>query len=124
MVDESLSLPQYEALTQAFNPFCSGCFDMNPSLFDFRAVRWATSYPILSPQKIVTGAGNHCLSCEVIKKAFQSVGLELHTLYDTQYVSLYNKAEKGSLLATAVLDYGRSVAIEMFTVPGEFLSLL
>lgn len=57
----------------------------------------------------------------IIKAAFQSVGLDLHILHDTQYLSLYNKEEKGSLLASAVLGERRVVVVELYTVPSESL---
>lgn len=95
---------------------------MNPLLFDWRAVRWALSYPNLDPQKVVGGAGSGCMSCIIISAALQSVGLDLRTLHDTQSLSLYNKDEKGSLLATAVLNERCSVVVELYTVQGEFLS--
>lgn len=97
---------------------------MNPSVFDRRAVKWAHSYPKLNPRKIVFGADNQCFSCKIIKTAFQSVGLDLHTLHDTQSLSLHNKEEKGSLLAIAVLDERRSVVVELYTVPGKLPSIL
>ena len=121
MGDHNLSRSQYEALKKAFEPLCPGCLDMNPSIFDWRAVRWAKSYPNLDPRKIVIGANNQCSSCMIIKAAFQSVGLDLHILHDTQYLSLYNKEEKGSLLASAVLGERRVVVVELYTVPSESL---
>jgi hypothetical protein len=124
MVDHSLSRVQYEALLRAYKPICPGCFDMNPSIFDWRAVTWANSYPSLSPLKIVVGSDNQCLSCMIIRNAFENVGLELHTLHDAQYVSLHKSEEKGSLFAMAVLDEKQHVVVELYTVPGEFLFLL
>lgn len=121
MGDHNLSRPHYEALTKAFEPLCPGCLDMNPSIFDWRAVRWARSYPNLDPRKIVIGADNQCSSCMIIKAAFQSVGLDLHILHDTQYLSLHNKEENGSLLALAVLGERRTVLVELYTVPSESL---
>ena len=93
---------------------------MNPSIFDWRAVKWASSYPTLDPQKIVTGTGNQCMSCTIIDSAFQSVGLDLRSLHDTQYLSLFKQDEKGSLLASAVLSEGCSIVVELYTVHGEF----
>jgi hypothetical protein len=95
---------------------------MNPSIFDWRAVSWASSYPNLDPQKIVIGTSNRCMSCTIINAAFQSVGLDLQTLQDTEYIGLYNKEEKGSLLLLAVLIERSTVVVELYTVPGEFLS--
>jgi hypothetical protein len=121
MGDHNLSRSQYEALTRAFKPICPGCLDMNPTIFDWRAVRWAKSYPNLDPQKIVIGADYQCSSCMIIKTAFQSIGLDLNILHNTQYLSLHNKEEKGSLLASAAFDEGRSVIVELYTVPSKSL---
>lgn len=120
MGDHNLSRSQYEALTNAFEPLCPGCLDMNPSIFDWRAVRWAISYPNIDPRKIVIGADKQCSSCMIIEAAFESVGLDLHMLHDTQYLSLHHKEKKGSLLASAVLGK-RRVVVELYTVPSESL---
>ena len=119
MSDSALSRPQYEAFTRAFDPLCPGCLDMNPSIFDWRAVRWAKSYPDLDPQKIVLGAGSQCSTCLVITTAFQSVGLDLRTLDEAQCISLHSKEENGSLFASAELGQVGRLTVELYTVPSE-----
>jgi hypothetical protein len=94
---------------------------MNPSLFDWRAVPWATSYPNLDPQKVGVGADSGCVSCTIICAAFRSVGLDLRTSHDVQLLSLFHKDEKGSLLAMAQLAEGSNILVELYTVQGEFL---
>jgi hypothetical protein len=94
---------------------------MNPSIFDYRAVSWATSYPKLSPQKVILGTDSGCVSCTIIDAAFQSVGLDLRTSHDVQLLSLFHKDEKGSLLAMAQSKERSRSLVEMYTVQGEFL---
>jgi hypothetical protein len=121
MNNRNLSLPQYAALIQAFQPLCHGCFDFSPSIFDWRAISWAGIYPKLDPQKIISGVDNRCMSCTVIDAAFRSIGFELHTLKNHQYLSLLKKKGNGSLFASAAIDEERNIAVELYVDPGEFL---
>lgn len=94
---------------------------MNPSIFDWRAVIWASSYPDLDPQKVVIGAGSGCMSCTIIHAAFQSAGLDLRTSDEVQSLSLFRKDENGGLLAIATPNEGRSIVVELYTAQGELL---
>jgi hypothetical protein len=119
MDDHNFSIPHYEALKQAIKPVCPGCLDMNSSIFDWRAVRWAGFYPNLDPQKIVDGVRNHCTSCTMINAAFHSIGLDLDTMHDPRCLSLYSRGQNGGLLAKASHDQKCS-NVELYTVEGEF----
>jgi hypothetical protein len=120
-MDGHLSRSDYVALLRAIKPRCSGCLDMNPSIFDWRAVQWASSYPSLDPQKIVSGAKNQCMPCTMIEAAFHTVGLDLHTAHDIQRLSLFTMSQNGSLLALAAIQ-GRTRVVEFYTAHSELLS--
>jgi hypothetical protein len=94
---------------------------MNPSLFDWRAVPWATLYPDLDPQKVVTGVDSGCVSCTIIYAAFQSLRIDLRTSHIIDTLSLFQKDKKGSLLAMATLKNGSCISVELYTVQGELL---
>jgi hypothetical protein len=93
---------------------------MNPSIFDWRAVSLATSYPKLDPQKIIHGSKNGCMSCTMIKDAFHSVGLDLNMAHDTEnlWLCLFHMDQNGSLLASATSHEGYNI-VEFYTVPGK-----
>jgi len=95
---------------------------MNPTIFDWRAVSWADSYPTLDPRKIAEGARNRCMSCTVINAAFDSIGICLRTMHDEQRLVLYKNDRHGSLLASIVSNQ-RCSTIEFYTSSGKALSL-
>jgi hypothetical protein len=124
IMNDPLSRAQYLVTLQTI-AHCPGCLDMNPSIFDWRAVRWAPTYPKLDPQKIIHGSRNQCTSCTMIKDAFHSVGLDLNMAHDRQnlQLSLFHMDQDGSLLASAASREKYSI-VELYTVPGKLLSAL
>lgn len=118
MDNHELTRSHYEALIRAIKPICPKCLDMNPSIFDWRAVKWARSYPNLNPLRVVYGARNRCMSCAIIIAAFNSIGLNLHDMHATQPLALYHEDRNASLIALAVLEESCSV-VEFYTVDGE-----
>lgn len=119
MDDHGLSFAYYVSLVHKMKPLCPGCLDLDPSIFDWRAVRWATVYPYLNSQKIVAGADGGCMSCALICAAFQSVGLDLRTSYRVQDIGLYNQNESGSLIVMAAYFKEINKLVELYTVEGE-----
>ncbi len=120
MNDHELSRINYEALLRTTEPHCLGCLDMNPSVFDWRAVCWATSYPNLDPHKIASGARNQCPSCVIIYAAFQGIGLDFHVRRDIQHVFLYKKDRNDSLQAFVLLDEKLHI-VEFYTIKSKLL---
>lgn len=121
MNDRKFSRSHYQALVQSVEVICPGCLDFNPSLFDWRAVSWATFYTHLDPRKVGIGADSGCVSCTIICAAFQSVGLDLRTSHDVQLLSPFHTDEKGSLLAMAESNERSNIVVELCTLQGEFL---
>ena len=114
-----LSLVYYASLVHEMKPLCPGCLDLDPSIFDWRAVRWATAYPCLNSQKIVAGADGGCMSCALICAAFRSVGLDFCTSYGVLDIGLYNENESGSLIIGATSLQEPNKLVELHTVQGE-----
>lgn len=123
MGDQGLERVQYVSCIRSIRPRCTGCLDMNPTIFDWRAVTWATSYPTLDPRRIAEGARSGCMSCAIVNAAFDGIGICLRTTSDGQRLSLYKKDQDGSLLAQ-ISDDERCKTIEFYTSSGKALSYL
>jgi hypothetical protein len=100
---------------------------MDPAIFDWRAVIWASTYPKLDPQKIIRGSQNQCMSCAMIKEALHSVGLDLDMTYNKQNLSLslFHISQDGSLRVSAHSGISEGYrSVQLYTVFGESLFAL
>jgi hypothetical protein len=100
---------------------------MDPAIFDWRAVKWASIYPKLDPQKIIHGSLNQCMSCAMIKEALHSAGLDLDMTHNKQNLSLslFHMSQHGSLRVSAHSGIGQGYkSVQLYTVPGEPLFAL
>lgn len=92
---------------------------MNTSIFDWRAVPFASWYQPLDPQKTVQGLENQCRACGVIYAAFKAAGLDLRTWHGGNHLSLFKMHEKAGLLLAAGTPGGHGTALELYTAGGE-----
>jgi hypothetical protein len=95
---------------------------MDPEIFDWRAVTWASIYPKLDPQKIIHGSQNQCMSCAMIKEALHSVGFDLDMTHNKQNLSLslFHMSQGGSLRVSAHSGIDEVYkSVDLYTVLGE-----
>ena len=119
MNDLDRSISDYVSIIRSMKPLCLGCLDLDPSIFDQRAISWNFSYPNLDPRKVVGGVDSGCMSCALIYAAFQSIGLDLRTSHDVQEIHVYNKGEGKNLMVTAEYLKEPTIQIELYTIQGE-----
>jgi hypothetical protein len=97
---------------------CTGCLDLAPIAFDWRAVHLASVYPSLDPLNISKAADRGCPSCQMIMAGFLGFGRDLSTLDASYSIDLFNRRKHDSLQAM-ISHKGRSITVlEFYTVEG------